>query len=50
LKDEGGLIYIDDKPIVTCPECGSSGTDRQIREVASPDVTVEEKEVGEEDE
>lgn len=51
LKDEGGLIYIEDKPIVTCPECGSSGTDRQIREVASPDVTVEEEEVvGEEDE
>jgi hypothetical protein len=50
LKDEGGLIYINDKPIVTCPGCGSSGVDRQIPEAASPDVTVEEEEVvGEEE-
>jgi len=43
-------LYIDGKPIVTCPGCGSSGVDRQIPEAASPDVTVEEEEVvGEEE-
>lgn len=32
LKDEAGSIIIEGKEHSTCPECGSSGADRQTRE------------------
>lgn len=51
LKDESGIVNIEGVQHSVCPGCGSSGVDRQIREEASPDVTIEEEEVvGEETE
>lgn len=50
LKDEAGTVFIDEKPYSTCPQCGSSEAERQIREEVpnEPGIVQEEEVVGEE--